>query len=66
MRITDTRLPDIKLIEPDVFHKTTDYWCRDLERGLRWDDPKIGIVWPGGVEPILAEKDRDNPELQRP
>lgn len=47
----------------DVFYKTTNYWCRGLERGLRWNDPKIGIAWPGGVEPILAEKDRDNPGL---
>lgn len=41
-------------------YKTTDYYARDCERTLRWDDPDIGIAWPAlpaGVTPTLAEKD---------
>ncbi len=36
----------------EVLYKTTDYWCKAGERGLRWNDPAIGIQWPdaGPVE----------------
>ena len=45
------------------------YKCDDLydppsERGMRYDDPAIGIPWPDlGVPPILSEKDRRHPCL---
>ena len=45
------------------------YKCDDLydppsERGMRYDDPAIGIPWPDlGVPPILSEKDRRHPSL---
>lgn len=41
-------------------YKTTDYYARNCERTLRWDDPDIAIAWPAlapGVTPLLAEKD---------
>ena len=36
----------------------TDYpWTKEAEGGLRWDDPAIGIEWPG--EPVvLSDRDR--------
>lgn len=38
-------------------YKCTDFYNKECERTLRWDDPDIGIVWP--IEnPILSEKDR--------
>lgn len=38
-------------------YKCTDFYNKECERTLRWDDPDIGIVWP--VEnPILSEKDQ--------
>src|SRR5512140_2586812 len=38
-------------------YKCTDFYTKDCEITLRWDDPEIGISWP--VEhPILSEKDR--------
>lgn len=33
-----------------------------LDRGIRWDDPAIAIVWPA-VEPMLSLKDRALPVL---
>jgi dTDP-4-dehydrorhamnose 3,5-epimerase len=38
-------------------YKTTEYWHPDSERILRWDDPAIGIEWPIGFAPQLADKD---------
>jgi dTDP-4-dehydrorhamnose 3,5-epimerase len=50
----------------EVLYKTTDFWSRDCERSLRWDDPQLAIDWPleaitslvsGSSAPQLSEKD---------
>lgn len=52
------------LSEDAIFsYKCTDYYHPETQFSIRWDDPQIGIEWPGGVDPILAEKDRDAPLL---
>ena len=39
-------------------YKTTDYYARDCERAVAWNDPAIGVVWPlSGAAPLLAAKD---------
>lgn len=39
-------------------YKTTDYYARDCERAIAWNDPAIGIDWPNlGSAPKLADKD---------
>ena len=30
----------------EVQYKTTNYWCADLERSIRWDDKSLKIDWP--------------------
>jgi dTDP-4-dehydrorhamnose 3,5-epimerase len=40
----------------DVLYKVTDEYSASLDRGIRWDDPQIGIDWPM-ADPILSEKD---------
>ena len=45
-------------------YKTTDYYARDCERSIAWNDPAIGIDWPAtGAAPTLAEKDAAAPRL---
>jgi dTDP-4-dehydrorhamnose 3,5-epimerase len=42
----------------DFLYKTTDTYAPQCEGAVRWDDPTIGIEWPGcGAELILAAKD---------
>lgn len=41
----------------EVLYKTTDFYHKAAERSIRWDDPDLGIVWPGGLVPLLAAKD---------
>ena len=45
----------------DVLYKTNNYWHKESERSLRWDDPTLAIDWPlqklNGVLPLLSEKD---------
>jgi len=51
----------------EVLYKTTDYWSKECERSLRWDDPNLGIGWPlvqlEGMVPLQAEKDAAAPWL---
>ena len=51
----------------EVLYKTTDFWSKACERGLRWDDPELAISWPlqaiGAEQPLLAEKDAAAPVL---
>ena len=44
-------------------YKTTDFYAKDCERAIRWDDPAIGITWPEGLQPRLASKDAAAPSL---
>lgn len=48
----------------DVQYKVSMPYRPDLERVIRFDDPSIGIAWPlAGVDPLLAERDRQAPPL---
>jgi|SRR5438045_2634958 len=43
------------------------YWIStpyrpDASRGIRYDDPFLGVVWPGPVE-VIAARDRDYPDV---
>ena len=46
----------------DVAYLCSDYYRPAGDRGVRWDDPAIGIVWPPG-EKLLSAKDRALPLL---
>jgi dTDP-4-dehydrorhamnose 3,5-epimerase len=53
-------------LEPDteVLYKVTDYYSKDHDRGLLWDDPVLGIPWPVGAgEVVLSPRDRQHPTL---
>ena len=46
----------------DVAYKVTAEYEPTLDRGIRWDDPEIGIEWPTG-QFIVSKKDRGLPLL---
>jgi len=47
----------------DFLYKTTEYYSPEHERGLRWDDPTIGIAWPLTGDAVLSPKDSVAPFL---
>ncbi|MGN0860622.1 MAG: dTDP-4-dehydrorhamnose 3,5-epimerase [Candidatus Spyradosoma sp.] len=54
------------LSETAVFaYKCDNFYCRESEGGLRFDDPALGIDWrvPAG-KALLSDKDRLNPPLK--
>ena len=49
--------------EVDFTYKVSAEYAPALDRGVRWDDPSIGINWP--IEaPLLSEKDEALPLLE--
>jgi dTDP-4-dehydrorhamnose 3,5-epimerase len=42
----------------DVLYKQTNYYSSDVERGIAYDDPAIGVSWPL-VERSIVVSDRD-------
>jgi dTDP-4-dehydrorhamnose 3,5-epimerase len=43
--------------DSEVLYQMSESYHPDLARGLRWDDPRLGIRWPL-PEPTLSERDR--------
>ncbi len=46
----------------EVLYKATNYWDKESELTLRWDDPLLSIEWPFQFlsnDIILSEKDKD-------
>jgi dTDP-4-dehydrorhamnose 3,5-epimerase len=51
--------------EAEVLYQISVGFAPDAARGLRWNDPALGIVWP--AEPVvISAKDRAYPLLEEP
>ncbi|HVO29247.1 MAG TPA: dTDP-4-dehydrorhamnose 3,5-epimerase [bacterium] len=50
----------------EFVYKCSDYYAPECERGVRWDDPEIGVRWPiaAGITPIVSAKDQRLPPLR--
>ena len=47
----------------DVFYKQDAYYRDETERGIKYDDPEIGIEWPTGLELQPSQRDANAPLL---
>lgn len=47
----------------EFLYKTDQYYAPEADGGIRWNDPDIGVDW-GVDQPILSEKDKNNPFLK--
>ena len=45
------------LDDSEVLYQMSEFYHPDSARGLRWDDPALGITWPL-PDPILSLRDR--------
>ena len=43
-----------------VMYKVDAYYSPEHDRGIRWDDPELGIPWPT-TKAVLSEKDAKHP-----
>ncbi len=56
----------VTLSDQAIFcYKCDQYYQRDHEGGIQWDDPDIGIEWPFAREDlIISDKDSDLPSFR--
>lgn len=48
----------------EVVYKVTDYWSSEVDKGVLWNDPDLGIEWPvSAEEAVLSEKDQAQPRF---
>ncbi|WP_435627854.1 dTDP-4-dehydrorhamnose 3,5-epimerase [Candidatus Ferrigenium straubiae] len=47
----------------EFLYKTTDYWCPEHERCIRWDDPALAIDWRFQAAPSVSAKDAQGKPL---
>jgi dTDP-4-dehydrorhamnose 3,5-epimerase len=47
----------------DVVYKCSSYYDPAAERGIRHDDPEVGIEWPPDIELLASERDARAPRL---
>ncbi|MGG6894971.1 dTDP-4-dehydrorhamnose 3,5-epimerase [Rhizobium sp. BR 315] len=47
----------------EFVYKTTNYYARESDRGICWNDPQIAIDWKLHDQPILSSKDQFQPCL---
>lgn len=48
----------------EFVYKTTNFYEKNSEVGLKWDDPSVNINWPVDGAVILSEKDAKNKSLK--
>jgi dTDP-4-dehydrorhamnose 3,5-epimerase len=52
------------LSEPaDFVYKCTAYYDPATEKGIRFDDPDVGVAWPEELELLVSERDSEAPRL---
>src|SRR5205085_7173011 len=53
-------------LEPNsvISYRVTNYYSREDDKGVAWDDPDIEVAWPDVADPnTLSPKDRVQPRL---
>ena len=47
----------------EVFYMMGDVYVPELARGVRWDDPRLGVAWPLPA-PRMSERDASYPDFR--
>lgn len=50
--------------DSEVLYQMSEFYHPESARGLRWDDPVLGITWPY-ADPVLSLRDRSYPLLAK-
>lgn len=50
--------------ETEIFYQMSEFYAPQAARGIRWNDPFLGIAWPEANR-IISQKDREYVDLDR-
>jgi dTDP-4-dehydrorhamnose 3,5-epimerase len=50
--------------DADVIYKCDAYYDGSIERGIKYDDPEIGVAWPDRIALVPSERDANAPLLR--
>jgi dTDP-4-dehydrorhamnose 3,5-epimerase len=50
--------------DTEAYYQVSDFYAPEAERGLRFDDPALGVTWPLPVSEI-SDKDLAWPAIER-
>lgn len=48
----------------EILYKASNEYSKEHDRGIAWNDPDINIKWDIDFEPLLSEKDKQQPFLK--
>jgi dTDP-4-dehydrorhamnose 3,5-epimerase len=49
--------------DTEVNYQMSHHYVPEAARGVRWDDPALGIAWPDAEERLISPRDRSWPDL---
>lgn len=49
--------------DTELLYQMSEFYYPESARGVRWDDPALGIEWPECSDRIIAPRDRAFPDL---
>jgi dTDP-4-dehydrorhamnose 3,5-epimerase len=50
--------------DAEIRYHISERYRPEAARGLRWDDPDIGIVWPKVEQRVISSRDQALPRLR--
>jgi len=48
----------------EVRYHISERYRPEAARGVRWDDPDVGIVWPNADQRVISGRDQALPRLR--
>ncbi|HET9120218.1 MAG TPA: dTDP-4-dehydrorhamnose 3,5-epimerase [Solirubrobacterales bacterium] len=52
--------------DTEVLYQMSHHYVPGAARGVRWDDPALGIDWPAADRRLISERDRAWPDVSVP
>jgi dTDP-4-dehydrorhamnose 3,5-epimerase len=49
--------------DSELLYLISQFYAPGFERGLRWNDPALGIAWPAAEPAVISEKDMSWPDF---
>jgi dTDP-4-dehydrorhamnose 3,5-epimerase len=52
--------------DTEVLYQVSEYYCPEAARGVKWNDPLLGIQWPACDKRVISSRDQEFPDLALP